>query len=339
MGRLAVLSALGMIPFSSGTGWAATVSMSQGGEQVNYVAAAGESNALVLIFDALSMSVRVSDPGATISVGTGCVLDGADAICQLDNDSDDFWEPWVELGDGDDSADLSEAGYVVAKGGAGNDQIVGGQEDSIIEGGPGNDHLTSHGGMDYLTGGEGDDQIFLGAQSDQGEGGPGNDTVNGGPGWDGLEGDLDASSGSGKDILIGGPGHDAVLAVGRYLRVTPTALVGQGNDTLVGVEKAMLSGDNGDNVINARAWRGETLLLGFRGNDLIVGGSGNDFVFAGGGNDVVRGRSGRDELAGGGGADVLFSRDFLRDRVVGGPGRDRARVDRLDTTSLIERFF
>ena len=46
---------------------------------------------------------------------------------------------------------------------------------------------------------------------------------------------------------------------------------GEGSDTLSGIEFADLSGGNGNNVINARTWRGNTHIVARGGNDLVVG--------------------------------------------------------------------
>ena len=114
--------------------------------------------------------------------------------------------------------------------------------------------------------------------------------------------------------------------------------MGQGSDTLSGIDLAWLSGGNGNNVINARTWRGRTDIRASGGDDVIVGGSGDDIISAGWGNDRVAGGAGRDLLAGEAGNDLLLSRDRQPDQVGGGPGLDRAHVDRIDTTRLIEVF-
>lgn len=317
-----------MLFFPSATGWASTALVSW--EGLHYTAGPGETNAVVVTIQ--GEDVRISDPGATISVGPGCVLDGADALCLFDF-ADDFADVFVDLGDGDDSADLSGIEIATATGGPGNDEILGTSFASFYQGGPGNDRLTGGGGRDTLIGGDGDDQLLLMAGVDQGWGGSGNDTIIGGSGADELVGQ------SGDDTLRGGPGFDRLVAVGRNLRLTPTALLGQGSDTLSGIDWAWLSGGNGENVINARTWRGRTDIRASGGDDVIVGGSGDDIISAGWGNDRVAGGAGSDLLAGEAGNDLLLSRDRQPDRVGGGPGLDRAHVDRIDTTRLIEVFF
>ena len=118
-------------------------------------------------------------------------------------------------------------------------------------------------------------------------------------------------------------------------------------------------------------------LVGTTKKDVICGLGGNDTIRARGGNDVVRGGAGRDRLYGGRGNDRLYgnsgqrpvprpqwsrsrwsaaeeeigstgiaattrspSRDKRRrDLVVGGRGRDRAKVDKGDRVRSVERVF
>ena len=46
---------------------------------------------------------------------------------------------------------------------------------------------------------------------------------------------------------------------------------------------------------------------------------------------------GRDRMIGAGGNDTFYARDGRQDRIDGGPGRDRAFVDRLDHLRRVER--
>jgi Ca2+-binding RTX toxin-like protein len=324
LGRLPVLCVLGMILFPSATGWASTVSVD--GDFVRYVAASGESNDLVIT--RTGADFRYSDAGASITAGAGCVMDGADALCP----GDGFFV-YVDLDDGDDSADLLENVWGRALGGAGDDIVNG---FGSVEGGPGDDRLSGS----YLLGGEGDDQFLLAAGPPAFEvtayGGPGNDTMQGHVGGDSFY------PGLGDDNIDGGGGFDVINAWdgGPNLRLTPTALFGEGSDTLRSIEAATLAVDGpGRAVYNARAWRRRLVIWADSGNDLIVGGSGPDLIYAGAGNDVIHGRAGRDEIRAEEGADVLFSRDRQWDIVDGGPGRDRARVDGFDHRRRIETYF
>jgi RTX calcium-binding nonapeptide repeat (4 copies) len=54
--------------------------------------------------------------------------------------------------------------------------------------------------------------------------------------------------------------------------------------------------------------------------------------------DRLRGTRRADVICGGAGNDVLLARDGVRDRIDGGPGRDRAVVDRVDRVTSVERL-
>ncbi|UAJ74007.1 FG-GAP repeat protein [Synechocystis sp. PCC 7339] len=96
---------------------------------------------------------------------------------------------------GDDLVDLSLGqGNNQVYGGAGNDNLIAGQNDSLF-GGLGNDILDASGdrGANNLDGGDGDDTFFLG-QRDKAFGGDGNDVF--------------FVRGSGKNLMTGGAGAD-----------------------------------------------------------------------------------------------------------------------------------
>jgi hypothetical protein len=82
---------------------------------------------------------------------------------------------------------------------------------------------------------------------------------------------------------------------------------------------------------------GKDFICGLEGNDRLDGKAGQDLVQGGPGDDRVVGSAGHDELRGGTGSDLLLARDRSRDLVLGGAGRDRARIDRgFDRTSSVE---
>jgi hypothetical protein len=53
----------------------------------------------------------------------------------------------------------------------------------------------------------------------------------------------------------------------------------------------------------------------------------------------LKGLGGNDRLKGGRGRDTFYSRDAYRDVLLGGPGRDRARVDARDVRRSIAVIF
>jgi serralysin len=71
-----------------------------------------------------------------------------------------------------------------AKGGSGNDQIIGNQAANSLVGNSGNDTLKGEGGNDVLIGGSGGDMLYGGAGADRLYGGAGADDLFGGSGAD-----------------------------------------------------------------------------------------------------------------------------------------------------------
>jgi Ca2+-binding RTX toxin-like protein len=84
---------------------------------------------------------------------------------------------------------------------------------------------------------------------------------------------------------------------------------------------------------------GDQSFHGATGSDRIDGKAGRDSIIGSRGPDRLTGGEGADYLNGGSGNDTLFSRDGLRERVYGGAGHDRARVDSRDLLSGVEELF
>lgn len=112
--------------------------------------------------------------------------------------------------------------------------------------------------------------------------------------------------------MEGGDGEDAAdySAFGKKLMVNLSTgiAVGDGTDTLVGIED-VVGGGNNDTLIGSVAGN---VLYGGAGNDSLNGGGGNDSVNGGAGNDIVAGSSSSnaggeiDTLTGGAGADLFI---------------------------------
>ena len=113
-----------------------------------------------------------------------------------------------------------------------------------IDGGDGNDTITTSQGPDIVYGGGGDDTISTGDGDDYAAGGADNDTISSGDGNDSLHGN------AGHDILSGQQGHDVVSG-------------GAGNDQVAGHQ-------------------GQDVLIGGSGLDQVLGNSDRDLLFASG---------------------------------------------------------
>ncbi len=171
----------------------------------------------------------------------------------------------------------------------------------IVVAPPGDCTLVGTSGDDVLTGTAARDVICGFGGNDRIRGGAGNDVIRGGDGGDSLLG------GVGDDLIIGGPGGDVLLGA-------------DGRDRLLG------SG-GGDRIAGGAA------------NDALLGGGGGDRLLGHAGADTLRGGGGRDAMHGYAGNDTFYARDGVRDVVNGGAGTDRARLDRIDVRSLLERRF
>ncbi len=233
-------------------------------------------------------------------------------------------------GDGPDSL-LGGAGTETLNGDGGDDTLASGGGVDALNGGDGNDGLDGGDGNDTLNGGDGDDSLDGGNDADTLSGGIGTDALRGGLGVDALNGDegedsLDPGIDAVNDALDGGGGTDRVLAsTAVNLTLQNTSLLGNGTDSLVGVETAELTGNNGPNTLNASAFTlGSVTLIGGDGNDDLLGGSQADSLFGGPGIDTFNA---------GGGDDTVHARDgVVEPSVACGAGTgDAASVDTGDT--------
>ncbi len=137
----------------------------------------------------------------------------------------------------------------------------------------------------------------------------------------------------------------------RYVRLTITSnhgdadymdvaeLVVHGKATPMCLGKpATKVGTDAANTINGGS--GADVIVGLGGNDIINGKGGKDLICGGPGSDKLTGGPGVDKLAGGDGADTLYARDGLKELTLkGGAGKDRARKDKKDKTSGVEKLF
>ncbi len=221
-----------------------------GSPAVRYVAGPGERNDLTIaqIDDAWPAAFTVSDPGAAIAPGTGCVgVDAHLAVCS--SVSGDMYHLQVALGDGDDVLRPGGFELIRANGGPGADHLSGGTWDDRLDGG---------GGADELRGGEGADVL--------------------------ADGDAEP----GPDVLDGGPGDDEISYAGRSAPVTvdladpgPDGAPGEG-DVLTSFVH-VTGGRAGDRLAGDAAANG---IDGGGGADDIAGRAGDDRIRIAGAGDV-----------------------------------------------------
>jgi Ca2+-binding RTX toxin-like protein len=350
---------------------AGTVDATQG---VVFTATPGETNTLT-ITRGLD-SVIVADLGAPLSVLGDCIsIDPNTASCPtggslvaLLGDGDDEADVNVphSLVVGGEGADTVTA-WGRVRGGSGNDTLATHPSGGTLNGGEGNDAL--RGGEEssstWMIGGPGSDTFIPGRWSyvsyegrtnpvvvdadgnpDDGETGegdnvlPGVDTIIGGRGDDRL------SMIGGVHQIWGGAGDDVLDA--RFAGRFSQARGGPGDDTLFGgTIHDDLVGGYGHDILVGRG--GSDWMEGGPGDDVLKGGRGRDALYGdhpyedlGRGDDLLVGGRGGDSADGGRGADTLLMRDAppARDRINGGPGRDRARIDRgLDRIFDVEILF
>ena len=137
---LAVLAALVAAPAAG----AATARISPTGGTVDYIAA-GETNDLRASIT--GATITLTDPGATIAAGTGCVT-GADTHTVRCGGT----ALSAALGAGDDIATVVGALAARLDGGAGADTLTGGDANDTVDGGAGADVLAGGAGADVISG-------------------------------------------------------------------------------------------------------------------------------------------------------------------------------------------
>jgi Ca2+-binding RTX toxin-like protein len=131
---------------------------------------------------------------------------------------------------------------------------------------------------------------------------------------------------SGNDVLTGTPRRDVICGFAGADVIRGLG----GNDTLLG----------GGGADRLEGGRGADALEGSFGGDKLVGGRGADLLKGAVSGDRLVGGPGEDAHFGGMGRDVLVTRDGWRDRLNGGGGSDRGRIDRgLDRRISVERLF
>lgn len=201
----------------------------------------------------------------------------------------------VDGGDGNDRIQVQGMpahAPVTLSGGNGNDVLIGGKENDVLNDGAGNDVLRGGGGADGLTNSQGRDRLHGGAGADL----------------------LVSSSIDRGDVLDGGKGLDNV----SFAQV--------GHDFAV---KARIGGTARRIDANGKAHGPAARITGSA--DDLEGTEENDVLIGDGKENHLLGRGGADSLYGRGGDDLLEAKDGTADRrLSGGRGQDRATLDPQD---------
>lgn len=287
--------------------------------------------------------------------------DGDDSVLAGDGDDD------VDGGDGNDTIRTGDGSDTV-DGGNDNDEIDTGGYDSAIdstsfpsipvdddpyndrdfvEGGDGDDTITTGDDDDFVNGGEGNDQINAGIDDDWVLGGGGDDSITDTQGADTIEG------GDGNDTIVAGidtfsdyEGDDPNLPLDGFtsdpntLDGQDSVLGGAGDDSIsTGDDADYIDGGEGADTIDGGI--DDDYIDGWTGDDSIIGGHGSDYILGYDGDDSIDASSqtsgmlfsnepdatdpvpdnDRDFVDGEAGNDTIFGGDD-DDTLVGGTGDD-----------------
>ncbi len=269
-------------------------------------------------------------------------------------------EDYLDGGEGDDEINGGNADDIIF-GGDGSDTVTGGDGDDTIDTGrqtgiplpdlgyPGLFPADSdpNDDIDFVDGGAGDDIISTGDDADTILGGTGNDTIDGGldaDTIDGGEGDDRIVGGEGSDVIDGGAGDDVIyagidpdLGLPDNLDITDEDTGGLSPDLVTNNGMDVVHGGEGNDTIYGADDDDE--LYGDEGDDFIDGGFDDDLIDGGTGNDTLIGGQGADTILGGDDRDTIIvssQEDALGDVIDGGTGStapgDADDYDILDLT-------
>jgi Ca2+-binding RTX toxin-like protein len=168
-------------------------------------------------------------------------------------------------------------------------QFTGNADTAWIDGGTGNDTLTSGGLINIMLNGEaGDDTLIGSSKTDRLHGGTGADLMIGGDGgdyyWvDNVKDKVQEAANQGIDLVYSSVNIDKLAANVEKLQLTDKALIGTGNEL-----DNVIAGTSGDNVLDGGT--GKDILIGGEGNDTYIIDNSDDGVYENknGGIDLVK---------------------------------------------------
>jgi Ca2+-binding RTX toxin-like protein len=159
---------------------------------------------------------------------------------------------------------------ITLSGEAGDDYLKGGHGNDILVAGTGDDVLNGKGGSDFLFGGDGND-LFIYDRGDS----PANDAgIDGGAGFDEI-------------YFMSGTGDSLALTLTDAMLTNIEKVTGNGGDEA-------FYGRDLTHAITLDGAGGNDHLEGGLGDDILTGGSGNDTLSGGAGNDILTGGDGDD---------------------------------------------
>lgn len=252
--------------------------------------------------------------------------------------------------DGDDYLVFGDTDTVMDALG-GNDTIITGQGNDTLYGNAGNDILISNAGNDTLSGGEGNDILRAGEGNDVLIGGAGSDLLEGGTGNDTYY----FSRGDGKDSITDSAGLDSLIFGEGISADDLIARVINGSDDLqIAINEEGKTFDQLSDVITISGWRnaayrienlhlsdGSAIALtqierSSEGDDYLVFADEGVSVDALGGNDTLIAGDGNDTLSGGAGNDTILGGKG-NDTLSGGTGSDTLKGGTGNDTYLYNR--
>ena len=287
------------------------------GSVLEYNAAPGEANVMSIVHT-VGLDFRITDNGAVITAGPGCLPVQAHVVSCSDSG---VLSTLVDVGDLNDVVD-GTSGFGAPDhliGGPGDDTLHSAVGDYVdtLDGNDGNDELLGSSEGDTLNGGAGSDKLF---------GNGGDDTLNGGPGDDLLNGYI------GSDVLNGNEGTDTADYSNSYDVFVPVTVTlddvandggtGAGENDNVRTDVENISGTYGDDTLTGDS--DANLLYGYRGNDTLNGGGGDDTLIGGDDSDTLNAEAGNDVLNGENPGAPPGSAPLWSDTFNGGSGIDTA---------------
>lgn len=350
--RRGLTGALTLLAFGASASAAEASTFGLGLVGPSYLAADGEQNNVTLSLPAGGTQIRATEAQSAMVVGAGlsCTV-VAGSTNKVDCPGADHPIVFAQLFDKDDFFDgaaISTA-HVYVDGGTGNDTMTTGISDDVLGGAAGNDIANGGGGNDTYA-----DEVafsigFGAIHSD----GAGNDTFNGNSGNDTMNAGADATTdgnGIGADTFNGGADVDTADYSARTSPIAVTVDAGVGNDgapgegdTITGVER-VLGGSAADQLTAGTA---ASTLVGASGSDTLTGGAAADRLVGGDvagdapdGDDTLDGAAGADILIGGRGRDTATyaSRTVPVTVTVGDGANDGAAGEQDDVRDDVERI-